>query len=45
MSNEKRDEPQKSSWGPKLFTATLVGILIFFWWVLIYSGGIVVHHG
>ena len=45
MSEEKRGEAQKMSWGPKLFIATFVGIMLFFYWLLIYSGGVVVHHG
>lgn len=45
MTEEKREEPQKMSWGPKLFLATFVGIMVFFYWVLIYSGGVVVQHG
>ncbi|MES9879385.1 MAG: hypothetical protein ABW185_00700 [Sedimenticola sp.] len=34
-----------TSWGPKLFFGTLVAILVFFYWLVIYSGGVVVHHG
>ena len=33
------------SWGPKLFAATLAVVLVFFYWLLIYSGGVTVHHG
>jgi len=33
------------SWGPKLFGVTLVLVLVFFWWLLIYSHGVEVHHG
>ncbi len=33
-----------ATWGPKLFWITLVLILVFFWWLLIYSGGVEVHH-
>lgn len=33
------------SWGPRLFWIVLVLILVFFWWVLIYSGGVTPHHG
>jgi len=33
------------TWGPKLFWIVLVLILVFFWWVLIYSGGVTPHHG
>jgi len=34
-----------SNWGARLFVATLFAILVFFWWLLIYSGGAVGHHG
>ena len=37
--------PNKSNWGSKLFFATLFAILIFFWWLLIYSGGVSGNHG
>lgn len=33
------------SWGPKLFVSVLLAILAFFYWLLIYSGGSVIHHG
>jgi hypothetical protein len=32
-------------WGPKLFWATLVVVLVFFWWLLIYSHGVEIQHG
>ena len=35
----------KSNWGGKLFFATLFAVLIFFWWLLIYSGGVARNHG
>lgn len=35
---------RQSNWGPKLFLVTAVGLTIFFWWLLIYSGGVVLHH-
>jgi hypothetical protein len=35
----------KSNWGSKVFFATLFCVLIFFWWLLIYSGGVSGHHG
>ena len=34
-----------TSWGPKLFWVVFVLILSFFWWLLIYSDGVVIHHG
>ncbi len=47
-SNEQKPEITDSgsiTWGPKLFWGALVAILTFFYWLLIYSGGVVVHHG
>ncbi len=38
------DQP-KHSWGPKLFVSAFIAILAFFYWLLIYSGGVTVHHG
>lgn len=35
---------QEGRWGVKLFVATLVGLLVFFWWLLVYSGGVELHH-
>jgi len=32
-------------WGLRLFLLTLVVIAIFFWWLLIWSGGVDPHHG
>ena len=32
-------------WGPKLFIVTLIAVLVFFWWLLIYSGGAQPMHG
>ena len=34
-----------SNWGAWLFYATLVAMLVFFWWLLIDSGGVSGHHG
>lgn len=34
-----------AGWGVWLFLGTLVVLLVFFWWLLIYSHGVVVHHG
>jgi hypothetical protein len=36
---------KENNWGPKLFIGVLVAILVFFYWLLIYSGGVTVHHG
>ncbi|MCU7918847.1 MAG: hypothetical protein KZQ99_10565 [Candidatus Thiodiazotropha sp. (ex Dulcina madagascariensis)] len=41
----KQPESQNHSWGSKLFIAVLSAILAFFYWLLIYSGGVSVHHG
>ena len=35
----------KPGWGPKLFVGVLVAVLVFFWWLLIWSGGVDPHHG
>ena len=32
-------------WGRRLFFGTLVGVLGFFYWLLIYSGGVAGHAG
>ena len=51
MSQECNEQPKQvevsgeTSWGPKLFWAALLAILGFFYWLVIYSGGVVVHHG
>ena len=34
-----------SNWGAWLFYGTLVALLVFFWWLLIESGGVSGHHG
>ena len=39
------DKNEGQNWGPKLFIGILVAILVFFYWLLIYSGGVTVHHG
>jgi len=44
-TNYTDSEPGTINWGPALFLATLAGVLVFFWWMLIYSGGVEVHHG
>ncbi|MCU7845082.1 MAG: hypothetical protein KZQ93_14730 [Candidatus Thiodiazotropha sp. (ex Monitilora ramsayi)] len=36
---------QRTSWGPKLFMLVLTALLAFFYWLLIYSGGVTVYHG
>jgi hypothetical protein len=45
-NNDNQDEgANKSDWGPRLFFITLAAVLAFFYWLLIYSGGVTVHHG
>jgi len=46
MKRPSDDDNEKTGldWGPKLFIATLVILLAFFWWLLIYSGGVTVQH-
>ena len=39
------DAGEKTNWGRNLFITTLVLVLVFFWWLLIYSGGVTIHHG
>ncbi|WP_457676902.1 hypothetical protein [Thiolapillus sp.] len=45
----KEDAPgeveEPAGWGKKLFLVTLVAVLGFFYWLLVYSGGVSVHHG
>ncbi len=44
--NNKPSSPGvPGSWGKKLFVGTLIALLGFFYWLLIYSGGVTVHHG
>ncbi len=35
----------QDNWGKKLFFGTLIVLLAFFYWLLIYSGGVIVDHG
>jgi len=42
---ESRLNNEQSKWGVRLFMGTLFAILVFFWWLLIYSGGASGHHG
>jgi len=44
LSNSTSKATATSSWAPMLFWATLAGILVFFWWLLIYSHGVEIHH-
>ena len=48
LENRQRNpaaRPGISGWGSKLFVLTLIVVLAFFWWLLIYSGGVELHHG
>ncbi|MCF6237009.1 MAG: hypothetical protein L3J70_11670 [Gammaproteobacteria bacterium] len=38
------DTGYRTTWGTKLFWGVLIGLLVFFWWLLIYSHGIEVSH-
>ena len=29
-----------ATWGPLLFYGTLIGVLVFFWWMVIYDHGV-----
>lgn len=50
QENERQggDEPslqeQSVSWGPKLFYGVLIAVLVFFWWMVIYSHGVAPAH-
>jgi len=35
----------KTNLGAMLFFVTLFAVLVFFWWLLIHSGGVSGHHG
>lgn len=41
----QRSGPPATGWGPRLFLGALAVVLVFFWWLLIWSGGVVPHHG
>ncbi len=36
---------EQNNWGKKLFFGTLIALLVFFYWLLIYSGGVTASHG
>ena len=38
-------ETEQSNWGAKLFVGTLILVLVFFWWLFVYSGGVAGHGG
>ncbi|MEW8305610.1 MAG: hypothetical protein G8D66_08365 [gamma proteobacterium symbiont of Ctena orbiculata] len=44
-SGSKSSDPDSATWGPKLFIAVLIALLAFFYWLLIYSGGVTIDHG
>jgi len=33
-----------ATWGPWLFRLTMIGTLIFMWWLVIYDHGVAPHH-
>lgn len=37
-------QKQKQGWGAKLFYSALIAALVFFWWLLIYSHGVIPPH-
>jgi len=41
-SNETKNHRSTgaATWGPLLFYGALLAVLAFFWWLLIYSGGV-----
>ena len=43
--NSGRAHSGRVTWGPKLFLGAVVAVLAFFYWLLIYSGGVTVYHG
>ncbi|WP_456380887.1 hypothetical protein [Thiolapillus sp.] len=47
LPEEEKSLPSgaQGNWGKKLFFGTLVTLLVFFYWLLIYSGGVTVDHG
>jgi len=44
QSGQWESDSNEVTWGWKLFVGTLIAVLTFFWWLLIYSGGVVVQH-
>ena len=45
MSEQEKEDrvnpPDESvSWGPKLFYAVFIAVLVFFWWMVIYPHGV-----
>jgi hypothetical protein len=43
-----KEGPQQTAptgWGRWLFWGTFAVLLVFFWWLLIFSHGVEVHHG
>ena len=43
--NSDRPDSGRVTWGPKLFLGAVAAVLAFFYWLLIYSGGVTVYHG
>jgi hypothetical protein len=53
LSNKNESEPenqmdtslhQDATWGPWLFRMTMLGTLVFMWWLVIYDHGVLAHH-
>ena len=43
--NERPSQQDDSvSWGPKLFYGVFIAVLVFFWWLAIYSHGVTPTH-
>ena len=40
----QRPKSAGATWGPGLFVLVFIAILAFFYWLLIYSGGIGTNH-
>lgn len=45
VSGQSGTSAGDKNWGAWLFYGTLAAVLIFFWWLLIESGGVSGHHG
>ena len=43
--SEQNESPEKlTTWGPILFYGVFVAVLVFFWWLVIYSHGVTPTH-
>jgi hypothetical protein len=41
---DPRSPQAEIKWGARLFFGVLIPVLVFFWWLLIYSGGVAGNH-